>query len=136
MKYTLGRTPSGLYPQLTSDDALVRSLSIHNSTDCLDFEKITGPKSSYGSFWSLDGLNCFWELDSYERLVDMPEEALVKLASRMYELLFIGIDRGDYYASEPVIDREDVKYVQLLEELKTLQATEDNFLNSVEYTAR
>ena len=89
VEYKLGKTPSGLYQELSCDkesSAIVRDMSIHTDTDCISFQKrirdiLDGEDildGSFGSFWSLDKLGCFIELKPYIRLIKICLNQMLK----------------------------------------------------------
>lgn len=88
--YQLGKSRSGTYQQLATTDssAYVKGLKMYGFADCISFSKKNRDGSTVTSDWNLNGLSCFSELKNYERLQDMPRDALHKLSVRMSSLLF------------------------------------------------
>jgi len=132
-RYNLCKTGSGRYQQLNSEQesAIVRSLSIYGFGDCIRFSKKTGHNSSFGSYWGLENLGCFKELNGYQRLMNMSRSEVKRLAARIYELLFISQKRRKrYYETEPQIDETNPKYQQIHKELRTLQKTQKRLIDS------
>jgi len=111
-------------------EAIVRDMGIHGFGDCISFRRKNSDGSTFGSHWGLGNIGCFRELQPYTRLIDMPQQDVEKLATRVYELLFMESDEDKIYGVEPQIDRTEPKYQQILEELATLQRTEEELIVS------
>ncbi len=74
-------------------------------------------------------MGCFKELKAYERLIDLPEEAVRSLAVRMYNLLYTQPTHDEH---RTVIDSNNARFIQILEELTIMQATEKKLVKSGE----
>jgi hypothetical protein len=130
-EYNLGKTNSGK-PSITCNDntdSIIKDLSMYGFGDCISFY-VNGPGSIYGSDWGLNNLGCFKELRNYERLSDMPHQSVEYLAKRIYELLFMKNPSDERYQVKPIVDTKDVRYIQILEELKTLQKMQKEMVSS------
>ena len=133
IEYRLGKTNSGKYQQLEvgeGAEAIVKDMSMIGFGDCISFRKKNRDGSTFGSDWGLGNIGCFRELQSYTRLTDVPQQDLKRLATRMYELLFMRSRGNKRYKVEPRIEETKPKYKQILEELTTLQETEKRLLAS------
>lgn len=129
IEYMLGKTLSGTCQELSCGEdagAIVKSMSIHDSGDCIHFEIKTGKDCTFGSYWSTNNLRCFKELRGYERLKDIPAEDVRKLAVRMYELLYMG-DNG---INAPKVSIKNARFRQILEELVALKESQKTFVES------
>ncbi|MBR9705935.1 hypothetical protein GOV14_02775 [Candidatus Pacearchaeota archaeon] len=137
IEYKLEITGSGKYKQLECDPnskAIIRSLWMSESRDCIAFERQNGDGSTYGSNWGLDSLNCFKELKRHKRIMDMSPRNLKKFATRVYELLYSDINGAERYVTGPKIDETRPEYKQILREMKTLQREEKRLISSGELT--
>ena len=136
LEYILREFDSGGGVQLNcakDSEAIIRNVGMNRFNDCIEFKKKKRDGSTYGSFWGLEGIGHFVELESYNRLMDMPEGAITKLASRIYELLFMASGRNkNRHRVEPKVDEAEPKYQQILKELRALQETQRELFSSGE----
>lgn len=135
IEYKLQTTSSGKYFGLFCEKesgAIIRHLRMYGFGDCISFERKTGKISRFGSDFGLSNLGCFKELKGYERLADMPEQDLGKLAARIYELLYTPPNWGskEYYSTIPNVNASDKKYLKIINELHTLQNTQKIMVDS------
>jgi hypothetical protein len=134
IEYRLGTRESGtLELSCKNAKAIVKNMGIHGFGDCISFEKINTDGSTLGSHWGIHSLGCFEEMSSayHGRLIEMPEQAVRKLAVRMYELLYTQHIRSPlYHKTPPEINKKDPRFRQILEELTALQAKEKKLANS------
>lgn len=90
MAYQLAKSGSGKYHSLvaSASSAYVKRLTMYGFADCIDFEKKNRDGSTFGSAWNLSSIAVFNELKNYQRIQDMPKDALKKLAARICLTLF------------------------------------------------
>ena len=123
--YTLGMNEGGNLQQLACPKCLsniVKSLTIHPGTDCVEFRKRNHDGSTYGSYWLLNQMGVFKEMRSHDRLMEMHTTDVDKLANRMHELLYGKCE--PHYTFEPRIDPKNKHLRQIVSELMTLHALE------------
>lgn len=135
IEYRLGKTNSGRYHQLESDESaetIIKNMSMFGFGDCINFGRKNKDGLTFGSDWGLGNIGCFRELQPYTRLADMSKQDVRRLAARMYELIYMTFGGNERYNVEPQIDETKQEYQQILEELITLQETQKRLIASGE----